>query len=433
MTARPAVILALTPLAEREVEPLLFDTTDAPLALLSNVVEADELQIAVERETPKAVLLSPNLSGLTAGHCARVQATGVRLVGLALDDHDRETLDALSVDKTIDATVTRDELLTAVRGITGGTRPVPDTPAPSRPERREDGGSILTVVGTKGAPGASECAASLAALAVGCWPTVLVEADALGGGLDVRLGTDATQGSLLGLVRAAAGGVVQRELVERWFTEADGWPPVLLGPQDPQAHTELAQPGAMTGALHALAALYPLTVCDVGALLTDDGSSAAVRLHREALIAADAVLLVLGSRDIQLRHGLRQLDLLLGTLGIPAERLRIIANAIGAPGSASRPAITQTITAHLAERGVTVDAWLPWDARAATQAQRRGTPLATARKRSGYTRALTGLLDELFLPDSAPTPTPKRRKRRLTVSSHRHEHQEDEVALPWQS
>ena len=37
MTARPTVILALTPLAEREFEPLLFDS-DAPLALLSSVV-----------------------------------------------------------------------------------------------------------------------------------------------------------------------------------------------------------------------------------------------------------------------------------------------------------------------------------------------------------------------------------------------------------
>ena len=58
-------------------------------------------------------------------------------------------------------------------------------------------------MGAKGAPGASECAASLAALAAQRWPTVLVEVDALGGGLDVRLGADATQGSLLGLISAA--------------------------------------------------------------------------------------------------------------------------------------------------------------------------------------------------------------------------------------
>ena len=51
--------------------------------------------------------------------------------------------------------------------------------------------------------------------------------------------------------------------------------------------------------------------------------------------------------------GLRQLDLLLGPLGIPADRLRVIANAIGGPGSASRSQITETIAGHLAKRGVT--------------------------------------------------------------------------------
>ncbi len=92
MTARPSVILALTPLAEREVESLLFDASDAPLTLVSSVAEADDLQRAVEQEAPDAVLLSPELSGLTAGHCARVRASGARLVGLALDEREREAL-----------------------------------------------------------------------------------------------------------------------------------------------------------------------------------------------------------------------------------------------------------------------------------------------------------------------------------------------------
>ncbi len=408
-TGRPSVILALTPLAEREVESLLFDTSDAPLALVSSVAEADDLQRAVEQEPSDAVLLSPELSGLTAGHCVRLRASGARLVGLALDERDREALKSLSVDETIDSTVSRDALLAAVRGTVSEAQPViSPAPPPSRPERLEDAGSVLAVVGSKGAPGASECAASLAALAARKWPTVLVEMDALGGGLDVRLGADATQGSVLGLLRAAdGGGGVQRELVKRWLTEPADWPAVLLGPPDPQALIEVARPGALTRALNALASLYPLTVCDVGAFLADGHAGA---LHREAVIAADAVLLVLGATDTQLRHGLRQLDLLLGPLAIPPERLRIIANAIGAPGTASRSAITQTITAHLAERGVTVDAWLPWDGRGLARAQRRGTPLAIARQRSRYSRAMTRLLGELFLP---ATPTPASRKRRL--------------------
>ena len=52
-----------------------------------------------------------------------------------------------------------------------------------------------------------------------------------------------------------------------------------------------------------------------------------------------------------------------------------------------------------------------------TRAQRRGMPLATARKRSRYTQRFTRLLDELFLP--APAPTPKGRKRRLSSPHQR--------------
>ena len=91
MTAdRPSVILALTPLAEREVESAAVRRSDAPLTLVSSVAEADDLQRAVEQEAPDAVLLSPELSGLTAGHCARLRASGVRLIGLALDERDRK-------------------------------------------------------------------------------------------------------------------------------------------------------------------------------------------------------------------------------------------------------------------------------------------------------------------------------------------------------
>jgi hypothetical protein len=406
---RPNVILALTPLAEREVESLLFDEADATVTLVSSVAEADDLTRAIEDERPDAILLSCELSGITPAHCARAKTAGVRIVGLALDDHERDALKGLGVDSTIDSSVSGSDLLAAIRGAPNTAEPPSAAPpTKQRHERGDDAGSVLAVIGAKGAPGASECAASLTALAARRWPSLLVEVDALGGGLDVRLGADPTQGSILGLVRAATEGAVQRELVERWIMEPAEWPPVLLGPPDPKALIDLVQPGAIARALDALAGLYPLTVCDVGALLTD--GYAASGLHREALIAADAVLLVLGARDIQLRHGLGQLDLLLGTLGIPPERLRVIANGIGGPGSAGRSAITATITGHLAERGVTVDAWLPWDTRGLKRAQRRGTPLSVARPRSRYVRSLTALLSELFLP---ATPTPKGRKRRL--------------------
>ena len=189
---RPRVVLALSPLTEREVEPLLFDPSNPPLDLLASVVEADELARAVqEQQRVDAVLLSPELSGLTPAHCERVRATGIRLVGLALDQRERELLDTLEVDTSLDSTVSREELLSAIRGDTtaGESRPVAAPPVTPAAERREDRrGSVLAVIGAKGAPGSSECAASLAALAARRWPTLLIEADALGGNLDAPPG-----------------------------------------------------------------------------------------------------------------------------------------------------------------------------------------------------------------------------------------------------
>jgi Flp pilus assembly CpaE family ATPase len=415
MSECPRVVLALSPITERQVEPLIFDH-DQPLEILSSVAVADELIREVQEHRPDAVLLSPALSGLTQSHCARLRAAGARLVGLALDQHEHGLLDTLGVDQTIGSEVSREELIAAVKAPEGErndqTAAMPAASQPrARQERREDRGSVLAVLGVRGAPGASELAASLAALAARRWATVLVEADALGGGLAARLGVDPGDGSLTGLIRAIdAGESGVRELVERWLVQPDGWPSVLLGPSDPQIASELGKPGVMTAALDTLAALYPVVVCDVAFLLTD-GQQQPVHLHREALINADAVLLVLGSREAQLHAGLRQLDLLTDMLAIPAERVRIIVGQAGGPSSAHKTAITNTITARLAERGLSVDAWLPWDARGARRAEQQGRPIALARQRGPYARAANRLLDELFIPASVPKA--KRRKRRL--------------------
>lgn len=412
MSARPRVVLALSPLSEREIEGLLFDS-DAPLELAASVLEADELLRTVQEEQGvEAVLLSPELSGLSPAHCERVRATGTRLVGVALDQHERELLDTLEVDTSIKATVTREELLNAVRGqattATEASRPTP-APAPTGRERREKQGTIVAVIGAKGAPGSSECAASLAALAAGRWPTLLVEADALGGGLALRLAADPSRGSILGLIRATqAGDGSLAELAERWTLKPEGWPAVLLGAPDPRALIDLAEPGTMTRALDALTGLYPLVVCDVGYLLED---SRAAHLHREALITADSVILTLGAREPQLHAGLRQLDLILTELAVHSERVRIVVNALGGPSRQSKDAITVTIGEHLTERELMVDAWLAWDERGQRRAEQRGKPLALARPRSAYARALTGLLEELFLP--ATNPKARRRRRRL--------------------
>jgi len=132
-------------------------------------------------------------------------------------------------------------------------------------------------------------------------------------------------------------------------------------------------------------------IVDVGALLAEPGALGPVeRCHREALVAADAVLLTLGAREAQLDAGLAQLDLALDTLGIPRERIRVVCNGVGGPGAIPRPQLEQTLTIGLRERELAVDALIPWDARALAKAVRTGLPLAAAQPRGAYARQLGG-------------------------------------------
>lgn len=429
-SGRPAVVLALTPLAERAIEPWLFGE-QAAVAPIGSVAEADELTRSTAEPGLSAVLISPGLSGLTTAHLERARARGLRLVGIALDEHDEHALSALGVDAIVDAAASADALLAGIQDERPHAPAAPSSPRPPS-DPAEQRGTVLAVIGTKGAPGSSECAASLALLASERWPTLLVELDMLGAGLDVRMGADPHAGSIVGLVRASASGEQPlAELVERWVTNTPGWPPVLLAPADlDELLAELARPGAVASALRALRVRMPLTVCDVGALLaTGDDLAAPARVHREALVTADAVLLVLGARDAHLRPGLAQLDRLLDVLGIVPARLRIAVNGIGGPGAASERVLNQTLVPRLAERGLTADAWLAWDDRALARARRRGLPLAGARPGGRYAGVLARLLDELFLP---AVPTPRGRKHRLPVpTATQTEDLQEEVALPW--
>jgi Flp pilus assembly CpaE family ATPase len=430
----PRVVLALTPLAERAIEPWLFGE-QAAVTPIASIAEADEVDRSITAAGADALLISPGLSGLTSAHLERVRAHGLRLVGIALDAHERDELTKLGVDAVVSADASVDTLLNA----TDDDQPPAVTPrneARSSNESDEPRGTVLAVIGTKGAPGTSECAASLAALAGDRWPTLLIELDLLGGGIDVRIGASARTGSVVGLVRAAQSDAAPLgELIERWVVTASGWPPVLLGPSDPdKALDELARPGALATTLRALRASMPLTICDVGSLLgSGDDLARLARVHREALVTADTVLLIMGARDEHLRVGLAQLGRLLDTLGISAERLRIVVNGIDGPGAAGERQLNATLVPRLAERGLSADAWLAWDQRALDRARRKGLPLAAARRRGRYARVLEHLLDELFLPTA---PAARRRKRRLTApvtSPTARQCEGEEVAIPWRT
>lgn len=433
----PRLLLGVTPLAERQIEEQLF-AAEQSVAVVGSAADARELLALAERRHADAVLLAAELPALDAGGCARLRSCGLRLLGLALDEQNAQTLEVFGVDQILRPPLSASDIADA---CTDGQVVEPETEsAPARPEstpRRSRSGSVLAVLAAGGSPGASECAASLAALADQRWPTLLLELDLLDHTLALRLGADPQHGSLLGLVRAQATDSSLQELLERWTTGgANGWPPVLVAPPDSDVHIdELARPGAIRAALDAAATVYPFVVVDAGSLLSLPGETPkAVRVHREALLAADAVLLVIGAREQQLRAGRAQLTLLLDELGIKREQLRIAVSGVGAPGSGSRKELEGVLAPELAELRLAVDAWLPHDARAATRARRSGSPLALARRRGSYARALRSLLDELLLPSQ---PVPRERKTRLPiptpVAAASEPVHDEEVALPWRS
>jgi hypothetical protein len=92
----------------------------------------------------------------------------------------------------------------------------------------------------------------------------------------------------------------------------------------------------------------------------------------------------LGARDDQLRNSLAQLDLLLGTLELPPERLRLLVNGIGAAGAERKLAVADTLALPLAEPQLGIDDWLAWDRRALGRLSRTGVPRALARRRGAY-------------------------------------------------
>lgn len=427
MSDRPRILLALTPLVEREVEAELFGAATA-VDIVASAADAHELDQLVRAHRADALLVSPDLSGLAGEHTAAASAAGLRVIGLALDDIGREALGTLGVDEILILPIEDGALEAAAHGPAPPPRPAaPRSPEPVDPG---DDSNVVAVIGSKGAPGASECAASLAALAAARWGGLLVEVDALGPSLDVRLGADAHNGSLAGVVRAVQNDAPDlRDLVDRWLVERAGWAPTMLGAPDPVR--DLAGSGSAAGAVRALAQLHPLVVCDVGFLIAADDPdrvSSIARAHRETISVADAVVLVVGARDVQMRHGLHQLTELTEGLGVAPERLRVVVNGVGAPGAAARLEVEDVLLPRLAELRLGVDGWLPWDSRALTNARKQGVPLASAHMlHSRYRRALEQLLDDLFLPAA---PVARRHRHRLTVAPTS-ANTSEEVAVPW--
>jgi len=433
MSGGERIVLGLTPPEEEAIEEALWS---GGLRVLASAAEAGELLELVASSNPELVLVSAELPGLDAGSLARLRSLGPRCAGLALDERAEALLERLGLDPIVRPPIESERLVALLAECdkapvagAGTARPV----VPRAPLGRA--GNVVAVLGSKGSPGASELAASFAAVLARSHDVLLVEFDADGGGLAARLGLDAHEGSLLGLARAVAGGAVDPgELLPHWVVgAARGWPSLLLAlPDPPRDLPEIAVPALPARILELLTASFPLLVCDVGHRLSAGDGDLAAALHREVALGADVVLLALGTLPAQLHVGLAQLDLLLGDLNLPPEALRIALN--GQPGARS-PRDTDAggaITAELASRGLTVDAWIPFDERGLRAALRRSAPIAAASPRGPYGRALAGLVSAILLPD-LPRTAPRKRRLRVTAvpGGAAAGAASEEVVLPW--
>jgi Flp pilus assembly CpaE family ATPase len=427
------LLLGLSPPDEQAVEEILYGGEQ--LSILAGGASAGELIGLASGHAADAALLSHDLPGLDAASVSRLHAKGLRTVGIAVSDAAATVLSELDVDVVMRPPLSLAELLQQVQEP-DERQPQTNSNESSSSRARESGrcGNVLAVIGSRGAPGASELAASFAALVAPRWPVLLAELDGDGGHLALRLDADPQQGSLLGLARALRRNEPEtRELLARWLVGGErGWPRVLLGPPDPQRNlSDLVVPGVAQELVDLLAEEFALVVCDVGCRLArGEEPDAAVRLHRDVLVAADAVVLALGMRQEQLRAGFGQLELLLNELSIPVERLRVVVNGQGAPGASASADTVAAISRELGEQGLTVDAWLPWDARALRASVRLGLPLAVARTRGSYARALQRLVESVLVPTTVQPLTRKRRLRPAAAPAVE-TGAVGEVALPW--
>ena len=103
---RPSVLLALSPLVEQQIAPLLFGS-EAAVTVAASLVELAALEHTLARaeRQPKALLVSADLPDLTPGLLSQARSQGLRLVGIAADEHDAARLRELPLDTILAAPI----------------------------------------------------------------------------------------------------------------------------------------------------------------------------------------------------------------------------------------------------------------------------------------------------------------------------------------
>ena len=111
----PRVLLALSPIVEQQIAPLLFGE-QAAVTVAASLVELAALDRTLEADDggSEALLVSADLADLTASLLGRARSHGLRLVGIATDEHDAELLRELPLDAILACPIDAPSLQAAV-------------------------------------------------------------------------------------------------------------------------------------------------------------------------------------------------------------------------------------------------------------------------------------------------------------------------------
>jgi Flp pilus assembly CpaE family ATPase len=256
--------------------------------------------------------------------------------------------------------------------------------APDAPDAK-----VVTVFSPKGGTGKTVVATNLAVAAARSGvSTLLVDLDLQFGdsALTLAVSPRATIADL-----AASAGPIDADTL-RAFVSRDPRTGLSLlpAPKRPEESDVVGQ-AELAAVLEAARSAYEAVVIDTGPLF--DGAMLAALDH------SDELLLVANPEVTSLKNvriGLETID----RLGFPRERVSLVANRMGAPGSVDRDDIEHALDAKIAFE-------LPDDP-AVPVAVNRAFPVVLTNERSRFTRALVDLSANVFAGSTSPA-TPTRR------------------------
>lgn len=353
--------------------------------------EAADGQTAVELTRtlrPDVVLMDVNmpvLDGIAATAAITASGVGAGVVIISVQgepEYLRRAMQAGARDYLIKP-FTYEELVSAARRAAGRAGGAPEQPGHKRPR-----GQVVTLVSARGGVGKSLLACNLAAsLALKTrLPVAAVDLDLEFGVLHSFLGVRAAA-TWLDVCRVEEA--LTPEHLQRALTRG-GVPGLglLAAPPSPHQAAEVdgegrAEPARnyVAEALEALRREHDYVVVDTGRGLRESVLT--------ALDLSDRILVVSVPEIPALQNTARLLEILVGRLGYPRERVDLVLNMTGMAEGPGREEIERSL-------GYPVVHELPWDPASASWAANAGQLLVTRRARGPLSEAIGALAHRLI-------------------------------------